>query len=203
MPQPLDYGDRVDGPGGAGPAASLQPPSDRDGRLHPRNPWVGLFLAVVLLVCAVTGLAAVALEPSIVFASSNRRAGITLIAPLVAAVAGAVTLVRGFLAIGPWLAHRAATPLALRRQERAADLHGQRVLPLVLFGVPALAGAVVLTVIFTQYRPGQIDLVGRMLQVEIVGFLLLLATATLGLLAQKLYHRRFYVGRDPRRDLPQ
>jgi hypothetical protein len=199
---PLDYGDRVDGPNGVGPAASLTPPTDRDGRLHPRNPWVGLFLALLMLVIAGTGLVAVALEPSIIYASSNRRAGLLLLGPVIAVVAGTITLVRGFLAIGPWVRHQ-TTPRALRRHERAADLHGQSLWPLLVFGSLALAAFVVLVAIFSMYNADKIDLIGRLVQVEFLGFFALVWLGCLGRLAQKLYYRRFYVGRDPRGDLPR
>ena len=199
---PIDYGDRVDGPTGVGAAASLRPPSDADGRLHPRNPFVGLLLALLLLLVGVVGLLAFILEPGIVFESSNRRSGLFLVGPLIALASGTITLVRGFLAIGPWVTHR-ATPLALRRQERAADLNRQSPWPLVVVGSLALAGFLVLIIVFGLYRPSQVNVVGRLLQVEIVGFLALLWISCLGLLAQKLYFRRFYVGRDPRNELPR
>ncbi len=198
MPEPLDFGDRVDGPDGAGAAASLQPPSDGDGRLHPRNPFVGLFFALLMLLIAGTGLLAFILEPGIVFASSNRRSGLLLVGPLIALVAGVFTLVRGFRAIAPWVAHR-PTPLTLRRQERSADLHAQSPWPLVIVGTLALAGLCVLVVVFADSHA---NVVGVLVQIEILGFLALLATGCLGLLAQKVYFRRYYVGRDPRHDLP-
>jgi uncharacterized iron-regulated membrane protein len=158
---------------------------------------VGLFLAAVLLTIAAAGLASVAIEPGVVFASSNRRAGLLVIGPLIALVAGVFTLVRGFRAIGPWLAHR-STPLELRRQERAADLHAQPLWPLLTFGFLALAGLAVLTFVFSLYTDRTISLTGRLLQVEILGFLALLTLGCLGLAVQKLYHRRFYAAPDPR-----
>ena len=197
---PLDYGDRVDGPGGAGPSAALKPPTDRDGRLHPRNPWIGFMLAALMLAIAGAGITAIVLEPAIMV-SSNRRAGILLLGPLLALIAGVITLVRGFRAISPWLAHR-ATPLDLRRQERSADLHGRSLWPLLVFGGLTLAAFVVLAVVFSMYNDSQIDLVGRLVQVEMLGFFALIWTACLGLLAQRLYYRRYYAGRDPRHDLP-
>ena len=201
MAEPLDYGDRVDGPTGVGRAASLKPPTDRDGRLHPRNPWIGLLIAALFLTVAVAGIAAIVLEPAIIYASTNRRAGILLFWPLVATIAGAITLVRGLRAIAPWLAHR-SVPLALRRQERAADLHGRSFWPLWVFGSLAFVGSAVLAVIFSMYNENQVDLIGRLVQIEILGFLTLVWAACLGLIVQKLYFRRFYAGRDPRGDLP-
>jgi len=198
----LDYGDRVDGPDGAGAAASLTPMADRDGRLHPRNPFVGLFLAVLMLLIAAAGLLAVALEPDLLVASGNRRAGLLIIGPLFALVAGVFTLVRGFLAIGPWAAHR-TTPLALRRQERAADLQRRSTRLLVIVGTAALAGFVTLIVVFGSIEPSSVDLAGRLVQLEILAFLALLWIACFGLVVQKRFYARFYVGRDPRNELPR
>lgn len=157
---------------------------------------MGLSLAVLLLTIGVAGLAAVLLEPGIVSDSSSRRAGLLLAGPLIALAAGVFTLVRGFRAIGPWLAHR-STPLPVRRQERAADLHAQPLWPLLTFGLLALAGLLTLGVVFSLYSDRTINLIGRLLQVEVLGFLALLTLGCLGLAAQKLYHRRFYVGPAP------
>jgi len=165
-------------------------------RQHPRNPWIGLLIAALLLTIGVAGLLAVAINPAVLTASSNRRSGIILLGPLIALAFGAITLVRGFRAISPWMRHR-STPLAVRRQQKAADLHDQRVWPLWVAGLLALAGLSVLAVVFSLYSRDEIDLVGRLLQVEILGFLLLTAAGCLGLALQRHYYRRFYAAPIP------
>ena len=162
-------------------------------RQHPRNPWIGLLIAALLLTIGIAGLLAVAINPAVLTASSHRRSGIILLGPLIALAVGVITLVRAFRAIPPWMRHR-ATPLTLRRQQKAADLHEQKIWPLVVAGVLAFVGLGVLTVVFSLYGRDDIDLVGRLLQVEVLGFLLLLSSGCLGLAAQKLYYRRFYAG---------
>ncbi len=201
MAEPLNYGDRVDGPTGVGPAAALDPPKDKDGRLHPRNPWVGFYFALFFVAAGAAGLFVLITDFQHSIGMKGRAGGFVIVAPIVLLLVAVPTLVRAFRAVGPWMRHR-ATPLALRRAEKAADLDGQKRAPLIGFGSVALAAFLFLAVIFSLYRDNQVTTAGRVLQFEVLALLFLLTTACFGLLTQCLYYRRFYDGRDPRRDLP-
>lgn len=200
MAEPLDYGDRIDGPNGAGAAATFDPPKDKDGRLHPRNPWIGFYFALFFLATGVAGFFVLVTGFTDAIGLKGRAGGFVIVAPIALVIVAIPTFVRAFRAVGPWLRHR-ATPLAIRRAERAADLKGQKLAPLIGFGSVALAAFLFLCVIFSLYRDNQVTTAGRVLQFEVLGLLFLLTTACFGLLAQCLHYRRYYTGPDPRHEL--
>jgi uncharacterized membrane protein len=162
-------------------------------RLHPRNPFLGFYFALLMLLIAATGFTAIALRPDVLSEPSVSSGGTLLGGTLFAAVGFVPTAVRAVRAIGPWMRHR-STPRDLRRQQRAADLRDQRLAPLLVFGLVALAGLVTFSVVLAVNFEREQSFVSRMLQLEILGGALLLASACLGLAAQKLYFRRFDTG---------
>ncbi len=178
------------------------PEGDKDGRLHPRNPWIGFYFAIFFLASGAAGLFVLITDFQHAVGMKGRAGGYVIVAPIVLLLVAVPTLVRAFRAIGPWVRHR-ATPLAFRRAEKAADLDGQKRAPLIAFGTASLAVLVFLSVIFSLYRDNQVTTTGRVLQFEILALLFLLASSCFGLLAQSIYYRRFYVGKDPQGDLPR
>ena len=181
-------------------SAAPPQPTDKDERLHPRNPWIGFYFAIFFLAAGAAGLFVLITDFQHAIGMKGRAGGFVIVAPIVLLLVAMPTLVRAFRAIGPWMRHR-VTPLALRRAEKAADLDGQKRAPLIGFGTAALVVLVFLSVIFSLYRGNQVTTAGRVLQFEILALLFLLASACFGLLAQSLYYRRFSVGRDPRHAL--
>lgn len=157
-------------------------------RRHPRNPWIGLYFAALLLLAALIGSAVLVDQFSRVIGGDiygQRSEGFLLLGPAIFGAIGVITAVRGIRALRPWLHYRATMELAQRREDKAVDLDGQVRWPLAVFGLLALAGFVAL--LFATPT----GLAGEFLLVEFRLLLVLIISACLGLLAQCLYFARF------------
>lgn len=170
----------------SGPAIPGAPPSTP--RRHPRNPWIGLYFALLFLLPAIVGAAALVDQFFRVISFDIAGQGtetFILFGPPMFAALGVIAAVRAFGAFRPWAHYRATTALAQRRADRALDLVGQVRWPLVMFGILAFAGSGFLLLA----RPN--NLAGSLLLWEFQMLLLLAWTATLGLVAQKSYYARY------------
>jgi hypothetical protein len=119
------------------------------GLQHPRNPWFGLLYAAILLVGSVGGVVMFSFGWREAVAGDmygQRTEGFVLFTPFLSAAGGVFLLVRGVLAIGPWLRYRSATPRDARLLALAHDRSNGRfaIGQALAFGVLALAGFVLL-----------------------------------------------------------
>lgn len=197
--EPIDYGQRVDGQSGVGPIAAQTPAENNDGRVHPRNPFIGLWFAIMILLSACAAIVNFVLFFDQAVAGElygQRVEGMILATPWLLLAAGSVSLVRALLAVGTWFAYRARTSAEQRRRDRAWDLRTQSLLPLYLFGVPAFGGTVLFGVATV------VGLIGLAAGGQSTGFpfilefffgLTALSTACIGQLAQVYYYRRYFV----------
>ncbi|MBX3095116.1 MAG: hypothetical protein KF680_11350, partial [Cryobacterium sp.] len=111
-------------------------------RIHPRNPWLGLYFAGLLLLAALVGIVVLVDQFSRVIGGNIyglRSEGFLLLGPAIFGAIGVITAVRGIRAFTPWLHYRATTERAQRRVDKAVDLDGQARWPLAAFGLLALA----------------------------------------------------------------
>ncbi|MGB3911434.1 MAG: hypothetical protein WBL06_13265 [Pseudolysinimonas sp.] len=116
---------------------------------HPRNPWFGLLYAAILLVGTVGGVIAFTSgwREAIGFDMYGQRTEVfVLVAPFLSAAGTVLLLVRGILAIAPWLRYRAATPRDARLVALAMDRSNGRPGTAIItaFGLLALGGFVLL-----------------------------------------------------------
>jgi hypothetical protein len=146
---------------------------------HPRNPWVGLLYAVILLAGTVGGAVMLFFGWREALAGEmygQRTEGFVLFTPFLSAAGALLLLVRGVLAIGPWVRYRSATPRDARLHALALDRsnRGVAIAMALAFGILALAGFVLLA---GFARPENALGFGVLLQLEA----LLLFVAILGL----------------------
>jgi hypothetical protein len=123
--------------------------ASRDGFHHPRNPWFGLLYAAILLVGTIGGFVMFAFgwREAIAFDMYGQRTeGFVLFTPFLSAAGTLLLLVRGVLAIGPWVRYRSATPRDDRLIALALDRSNARLgtVMIFIFGVLGLGGFVVL-----------------------------------------------------------
>lgn len=119
------------------------------GLQHPRNPWFGLLYAAILLVGTVGGVVMFFFGWREAVAGDmygGRTEGFVLVTPFLSAAGGVLLLVRGVLAVGPWLRYRSVTPRDARLLALARDRSNGKVAigQALAFGVLALAGFVLL-----------------------------------------------------------
>ncbi len=161
-----------------------------DDRRHPRNPLIGAGFAALLLFGAVSGfLPMIAELQELATGADTRRAELVAVSlPVVFGGLGVATLVRAIRAWRPWSRYLRTTDVDARRADRAHDLDGQRILPIVLIGAAGLVAQVLMLVLVPLWSiPTRI---GQMVYLEIQTALLLVWLSTLGLAAQTLGSRR-------------
>lgn len=162
---------------------------------HPRNPVLGFLFAASFLAAAALGIVALAFElTSLGDLNSRRVVGFLFVGPFIFGAIGTATLVRAFRAVKPWRHYLAITPVEQRGFDRAHDLEGQPLWPLIVFGLLAFVGQ--LAILFVV-QPGKMagSVAGLCLFIEVNLLLLTLWAACFGLLAQCLAARRLRAGR--------
>lgn len=123
--------------------------TEATGPQHPRNPWIGLLYAAILLVGTVGGAVMFFFGWREAVAGDmygQRTEGFVLVTPFLSAAGALFLLVRGALAVGPWLRYRSATPRDARLLALAHDRsnRGIAIAMALAFGLLALAGFVLL-----------------------------------------------------------
>lgn len=157
---------------------------------HPRNPLLGFVFAASFLLCAMLGFVALVVAvPTLGDIDSRRVMGFLVAAPFAFAAVGVVTAVRAVRAWAPWRRYRGATPLEQRRRDRAHDLTGQRLWPLIVFGALALAGQIAILVAAEPTVVAR-SLTGTLLFIEVNALLIIIWLTCAGLLVQCLLARR-------------
>jgi hypothetical protein len=150
---------------------------------------VGFLAAAAAAVFAFLALAGRILDGEI---RGGRAGGLILIGPAIFAASGVYALVRGIRAFSPWLAYRGAVSRGERRRDRADDLRDEPIVLLTFIAVLALAGSIAIAVTVALH-PAMVQsiIAGLALLIESETLLVMLWLGAGGLVAQKLYFRRF------------